>query len=171
VKRLFSQVFCCAVLGLSVVGCAATQSTQTSLADLARQRPTKKAAIVVNDDNFVRTEPTPAQNGPSDSTLTEPKPKSQPQMASAINVRAGNRTDLQQARQLLDSLRKDQERLILRYQQLEAKLAIERDDFLRRLYQNTLQNRDQVLARKQQEIDSLMRAIESAQRGTRAGHE
>ena len=70
---------------------------------------------------------------------------------------------LDQARQLLNGLKKDQEKLVTRYEWLRQKVSSENNDFLRRLYMNSLSNRDQTLATKQQQIDAVQKAIQSAE--------
>ncbi len=163
--------------GFTLASVCATGWGQTasdvSLADVARRRPEKKAVMVVDDDALRRYKAahgipdTPAAapaSGTADGNVAAgAKPADRPSGKKlTVNGLLENGT-VEQARQMLNALKKDREKLLARYEQLRVKLASENNEFLRRLYTNSLSNRGPTLSAKDQQIDALEKAIQSAE--------
>jgi hypothetical protein len=167
----------CGMVPACGIGWGQTDST-VPLAEVARQRPTKKATIVVDED-FLRK--LKAAHGQADAepaaaapVVAEANSETDAKASAEASAKAASGKGLtvkgllengtvEQARQLLNGLRKDKETLLTRYEQLRQKVTTENNDFLRRLYMNSLSNRDHTLATKQQQIDAVQKAIQSAE--------
>jgi hypothetical protein len=69
------------------------------------------------------------------------------------------------AQKLLQDLKRDEQTLVRRYEQIEAKLVNEQDEQMRRLYTESLSRRDQSLANKRDQIRQVETAIQAAESG------
>jgi hypothetical protein len=168
-NRFLVGTWLAAVILSMLPGALWAQSDQAPLADVARRPPARKATIVLDDETLPSQPPQPLpppgiSSRPGAAT-TAPDAASKAVPAKSITVKGLLQgASLDQARQLLNDLKKDQQVLLVRYAQIRNRLASEKDDFLRRLYEGSLLKRDQVLAQKQQQIDKLQQAIDSAER-------
>jgi hypothetical protein len=135
-----------------------------SLADVARQKPARRAELVVTDDDLPPGDPVPAESASDSAPPTPaPDPDSAEAKAASITVKGLlENASLQRAREVLAGLENDRERLLARYAELQKKLGGSPPDSLRRLYLDSLSHRDEVLASKQQQIDSVRKAIAAA---------
>ena len=154
------------LLLLAPVALPAQSQDPVSLADVARQKPARHAEMVVTDDDLPPGDPVPAESA---SDPAPPAPASDadpaaPAKAASITVKGLlENASLQRARELLASLEGDRERLLARYAEIQKKLGSDPPDSLRRLYLDSLSHRDEVLADKQQQIDSVRKAIAAAE--------
>jgi hypothetical protein len=154
-----------ALLLLAPLAAIAQSQDPASLADVVRQKPARHAEVVLTDDDLPKDAAAAekpaaaAEQVPADDTANKPG-------AAAISITVKGLLEnatLQRARALLASLEGDRQRLLERYAQIQTKLASEHDDSLRHLYLNSLSHRDETLAAKQQQIDSVRKAIEAAE--------
>jgi hypothetical protein len=152
---------------LGVALCAAQNqgpSDQESLAKIARQKPVRKAKVVITNDD-VPSRPEPASETPADSPANS--------AAAAQNQAAQSKQDIpppgllpgtaiDQAREALENLKQQERVMIGRYDEMQHKLSETNDQSLRRLYSDSLSRRDETLARKRKQIEEAERALRSA---------
>jgi hypothetical protein len=152
---------------LGVALCAAQNqgpSDQESLAKIARQKPVRKAKVVITNDD-VPSRPEPASETPTDSPANS--------AAAAQNQAAQSKQDIpppglppgtaiDQAREALENLKQQERVMIGRYDEMQHKLSETNDQSLRRLYSDSLSRRDETLARKRKQIEEAERALRSA---------
>jgi hypothetical protein len=152
---------------LGVALCAAQNqgpSDQESLAKIARQKPVRKAKVVITNDD-VPSRPEPA---PETSTVSPAN-----SAAAAQNQAAQSKQDIpppglppgtaiDQAREALENLKQQERVMIGRYDEMQHKLSETNDQSLRRLYSDSLSRRDETLARKRKQIEEAERALRSA---------
>jgi len=162
----------CVLVPACGAGWGQTES-DVSLPEVARQHVSKKAVMVVDDDalrKYKEAHGLPETVTPASASGTvdadaeaSAKPAGRPSGKGLTVKGLLENGTLDQARQLLNGLKKDQEKLLTRYEWLRQRVSSENNDFLRRLYMNSLSNRDQTLATKQQQIDAVQKAIQSAE--------
>ncbi len=152
---------------LGVALCAAQNqgpSDQESLAKIARQKPVRKAKVVItNDDVPGRPEPTPetSTDSPANSAAAEQNQAAQSkQDIPPPGLPPG--TTIDQAREALENLKQQERVMIGRYDEMQHKLSETNDQSLRRLYSDSLSRRDETLARKRKQIEEAERALRSA---------
>jgi hypothetical protein len=152
---------------LGVALCAAQNqgpSDQESLAKIARQKPVRKAKVVITNDD-VPSRPEPASETPTVSPANS--------AAAAQNQAAKSKQDIpppgllpgtaiDQAREALENLKQQERVMIGRYDEMQHKLSETNDQSLRRLYSDSLSRRDETLARKRKQIEEAERALRSA---------
>ena len=173
-KRKSWSIFLVGCVLVPACGVAWGQTeSEMSVAEAARQHASKKAVMVVDEDALRRYKaahgltqeatPAPAAGAVQGDAQASAQPAERPSGKGLTVKGLLENGTLDQARQLLNGLKKDQEKLLTRYEWLRQKLSTENNDFLRRLYMNSLSNRDQSLATNQQQIDAVQKAIQSAE--------
>lgn len=166
------------LLLLASLACVA-QDSHESLADVVRQnKPARKAARVITNDEIPSVTPVaqvaaPAGTADSDKAVAKedstsspaaPKDKSANVSKSGITVPGLlSNGSLQQAQSLLESLKQDRQRLLDNYDKIERKLAETNDDSLRRVYSESLDRRNETMARNDKAIADTESAIRAAQ--------
>jgi hypothetical protein len=153
---------------LGVVACTAQNpglSDQESVAKATRQKSVRKAKVVItNDDLPSRPESTPetaagttanSAAAPQDQAAQQPK-----QNVPLPGLPPGATID--QARASLESLKREEQVMVGRYDEIQHKLAETNDRSLHRLYSDSLSRRDETLARKRKQIEEAERAIRLA---------
>jgi len=155
------------------------QDSHESLADVIRQnKPSRKAARVVTNDEIPSVTPVAQSSAPAgaadsqgapanndnSSSPAAPKDKSASASKSGITVPGLlSNGSLQQAQTLLESLKQDRQRLLDNYDKIEKKLAETNDDSLRRVYSDSMARRNETLARNDKAIADTESAIHAAQ--------
>lgn len=168
------------VLLLSV-GTWAQESDQP-LGDVVRKhKPSQRAARVVTNDEIPSVSPnsaTPASLPLSSSKeedaadASSASTSSRPESSSGrpAQVKSGTITipgllangNLQEAQKVLEGLQHDRQTLVDNYDKIERKLAETNDESLRRVYSESLANRDARVAEKDKSIAQLENAIRAA---------
>jgi hypothetical protein len=156
--RDFKKWTAWAVLALGAIA----WGQQRPLPEVAREKSGKTATRVLTNEDLEAARPAePAPAAPlttSDSPAPAERP-SGPRITVPGLLIGGT---LAEAQATLQSLQHDEEVLLRRYAQIEQKLATERDEHLRKLYSNSLERRDETLARKHRQMEQVKQAIESA---------
>lgn len=165
-----------AILALGIA--ANAQSADQSLAEVARQKPTRKAARVVTNDEIPSvivpvSEPV-SRGGSSDakdapdaaasSSTASKDPGSKSKSSNTGITVPGLLTNgtVEQAKATLESLKHDRQLLLNNYDKIEKKMAETNDDSLRQVYSDSLARRDETLARNDKAIADMENAIRSA---------
>jgi hypothetical protein len=134
------------------------------LSTVAREKSTRKAKVVITDDDM----PSHAKPAP------EPPATASPEMAAAKKDEAAKQQPkqttaptslsqpvrLDQAQQLVEQLKQQEKMLIHSYDELERKLAEADSESRRRIFSESLANRDLSLARKRKQIEEAERALQ-----------
>ena len=150
---------------LGVVVCAAqnrSPSDQESVAKVARQNSVRKAKVVItNDDLPSRPASTPetSAGSPANSTAAA---QNQAAQQSQQNIPLPPGATIDQAREALESLKREERVMVGRYDEIQHKLAETNDQSLHKLYSDSLSRRDETLARKRKQIEEAERAIRLA---------
>jgi hypothetical protein len=153
------------LLGMAV--CAAQNqdpSDQESMAKVARQKSVRKAKVVVtNDDLPSRPESTSetSTNSPANNAAAGQHQAEQSKQNTPLLGRSAGAT-IDQAREALESLKREERIMIGRYDEMQHKLSETNDESLRRLYSDSLSRRDETLTRKRKQIEEAERALRSA---------
>ena len=115
--------------------------TQPSLAEVARQKPAKKAKRIITDDDIPQR---PPETNPSSATSAPAAEQAQTKSPEEA---------LKEARQRVDTLKQDQERLERGHKELEGRYSKESDSFRRTVLAGEMQNSKENLAsiKKQRE--------------------
>lgn len=158
------------LIGLLFSGfvCAAQEPDQPaqdqSLAKIAREKPARKAKVVITNDDLpsrpeASAEPSASSQGNSavaakDATASAEQPKPDSTLAGLPKP---NTVD--EARDLVERLKQQEQALTRRYDEIQRKLGDTDDASLRRVYSDALAKRDETLARTRQQIDEAERAL------------
>ena len=153
---------------LSAGICFAQEQEQSSserpLSTVAREKSARKAKVVITDDDMpshakpaaepsVTTSPDVATAKKDDAATQPPKQTSAPTSLSQP-------VTLDQAQQLVEQLKQQEKMLIHSYDELERKLAEADTESRRRIFSESLANRDLSLARKRKQIEEAERALQ-----------
>ena len=153
---------------LGVVVCPAQNqgpSDQESMANVARQKPVRKAKVVItNDDLPSRAESTPETSvgSPANSAAVAQNQAAQQSQQNIPLPGLPPGATIDQAREALESLKQEERVIVGRYDEIQHKLAETNDQSLHRLYSDSLSRRDETLARKRKQIEEAERAIRLA---------
>ena len=151
---------------LSAGICAAQEQSPSErpLSTVAREKSTRKAKVVITDDDM----PSHAKPAPEPSVTASPEiaaakkdeaAKQQPKQTTAPTSLSQPVT-LDQAQQLVEQLKQQEKMLIHSYDELERKLAEADSESRRRIFSESLANRDLSLARKRKQIEEAERALQ-----------
>jgi hypothetical protein len=153
---------------LSAGICAAQEQEQSPserpLSTVAREKSTRKAKVVITDDDM----PSHAKPAPEPSVTASPEiaaakkdeaAKQQPKQTTAPTS-LSQPVRLDQAQQLVEQLKQQEKMLIHSYDELERKLAEADSESRRRIFSESLANRDLSLARKRKQIEEAERALQ-----------
>ena len=180
----------CSALRLSTIGaivmasllgagiCAAQDQEQSDadrpLAKVAREKSVRKAKVVITDEDMP-SDPQPAPqisaSGRADAAATEKDEtakkdeaaKQQPSQTTAPTS-LSQPVELDQARQLVEQLKQQEQMLIHSYDEIARKLAEADSESRRRMFSETLANRDLSLARKRKQIEEAERALQGIEK-------
>ena len=139
-------------------------SSERPLSTVAREKSARKAKVVITDDDMpshakpaaepsVTTSPDVATAKKDDAATQPPKQTSAPTSLSQP-------VTLDQAQQLVEQLKQQEKMLIHSYDELERKLAEADTESRRRIFSESLANRDLSLARKRKQIEEAERALQ-----------
>jgi hypothetical protein len=151
---------------LSAGICAAQEQSPSErpLSTVAREKSTRKAKVVITDDDM----PSHAKPAPEPSATASPEiaaakkdeaAKQQPKQTTAPTS-LSQPVRLDQAQQLVEQLKQQEKMLIHSYDELERKLAEADSESRRRIFSESLANRDLSLARKRKQIEEAERALQ-----------
>ncbi len=132
------------------------------LPEVAREKSGKTATRVLSNEDLEAgrpAEPAPAAPMATAEAPAAAKSAAGPRITVSGLLDGGT---LAAAQGTLKSLQHDEEVLLRRYAQIEEKLATEKDQHLRKLYSDSLERRDETLARKRRQIEEVKKAIEAA---------
>lgn len=136
-----------------------------SLAEVAKQKSGKPASRVITNEDLEASLP-PEATAPAPVADTEPSTAREKDSGPRITVPGLlEQATLGQARATLESLKRDEQVLLRRYAQIQAKLTSGTDEHLRKLYSDSLARRDQTLARKRAQVEQVEKAIAAAESG------
>ena len=138
--------------------------TERPLSKVAREKSARKAKVVITDDDM------PSHAGPAPEPLTSARTdtaapekdeaaKQQPKQTTSPTTLSQPVT-LDQAQQLVEQLKQQEKMLIRSYDELERKLAEADTESRRRMFSESLANRDLSLARKRKQIEEAERALQ-----------
>ncbi len=132
------------------------------LPEVAREKSGKAATRVLTNEDLEAGRP--AETVPAAPMATAEAPAAAERAAGPRITVPGllEGGTLAAAQATLKSLQHDEEVLLRRYAQIEEKLATEKDQHLRKLYSDSLERRDETLARKRRQMEEVKKAIESA---------
>jgi hypothetical protein len=155
-KRLVATT----ILFLIAAGNSAAQSPNTSAGNSGKD---KKAKAVVTNDNISPGSQDSASSAPAkDSEDASAKPASSASKGTITVPGLLEDATVDEAQAMLDAMKKDEEVLIARYDQLQQKLASADNPVRRQMYTESLSHRDETLARKRQQIEAIESAIQHA---------
>jgi hypothetical protein len=161
-----------AVLLISLLGVAVcagqnqSPSDQESVAKVARPKTVRKAKVVITNEDLPSrpestTETSAGSAANSATTAAQKQAAQQSQQNIPLPGLAPGAT-IDQAREALESLKREERVMVGRYDEIQHKLAETNDQSLRRLYSDSLSRRDETLARKRKQIEEAERAIRLA---------
>jgi hypothetical protein len=146
--------------------------TDRSLAQVAREKSARKAKVVITDDDMP-SHPAPAasasgqaESAGSQKDETSKKDESAKQSPSPTSAPTtlSQPVELDQARQLVEQLKQQEQMLIHSYDEIAHKLAEADSDSRRRIFSESLANRDVSLARKRKQIEEAERAMQGIEK-------
>ncbi len=150
-----------AAWGVLILG-AIAWAQERPLPEVAREKSGKTATRVLTNEDLDaarRAELVPAGTPAATEPPAAAERAAGPRITLPGLLQGGT---LAQAQATLQSLQHDEEVLLRRYAQIEEKLATEKDEHLRKLYSNSLERRDETLARKRGQIEEVKKAMEAA---------
>jgi hypothetical protein len=139
-------------------------SSERPLSTVAREKSARKAKVVITDDDMpshTKAAPEPSATASPDvaTAKKDEADKQQPKQTTAPNTLSQPVT-LDQAQQLVEQLKQQEKMLIHSYDELERKLAEADSESRRRIFSESLANRDLSLARKRKQIEEAERALQ-----------
>ncbi len=138
--------------------------SERPLSTVAREKSARKAKVVITDDDM----PSHAKPALEPSVIASPDvvaakkdeaTKQQPKQTT-VPTTLSQPAELDQAKQLLEELKQQEKMLIHSYDELERKLAEADSESRRRIFSESLANRDLSLARKRKQIEEAERALQ-----------
>ena len=133
------------------------------LSKVAKEKSARKAKVVITDDD-IPSRPQPivrpsASSQPDKKAAKDESGKEAPAPTSAP-VTLSQPVELDQARQLVEQLKQQEQMLIQSYDEIAHKLAEADSESRRRMFSESLANRDISLARKRKQIEEAERALQ-----------
>ena len=138
--------------------------SERPLSTVAREKSARKAKVVITDDDM----PSHAKPALEPSVIASPDvvaakkdeaTKQQPKQTT-VPTTLSQPAELDQAKQLVEQLKQQEKMLIHSYDELERKLAEADSESRRRIFSESLANRDLSLARKRKQIEEAERALQ-----------
>lgn len=158
------------VLGLLLgVGICAAQEQQQPTSDrplgtVAREKSVRKVKVVITDDDMPsRAQPVPepsASSGPRTAAEKDESAKQASAQTTTAPRSLSRPVELDQARQLVEQLKQQEQMLIHSYDEIARNLAEADNESRRRIFSESLANRDISLARKRKQIEEAERALQ-----------
>ena len=165
-----SAIILASLLGVGI--CAGQEQQQPAsdppLGTVAREKSVRKAKVVITDDDMPsRAQPVPepsASSGPRTAAEKDESAKQDPAQQAPAQTTAprtlSEPVELNQARQLVEQLKEQEQMLIHSYDEIARKLAEADSESRRRIFSESLANRDISLARKRKQIEEAERALQ-----------
>jgi hypothetical protein len=171
----------CAIVLVSLLSagiCSAQEQepspSDRSLAEVAREKSVRKAKVVITDEDIPshpQAAPQISASGSPDAAAAEKdeaakkdesakQPPAQTTPPSALS----QPVELDQARQLVEQLKQQEQMLIHSYDEIARKLAEADSESRRRMFSESLANRDVSLARKRKQIEEAERALQGIEK-------
>ena len=171
----------CAIVLVSLLSagiCAAQDQEQSDadrpLAKVAREKSVRKAKVVITDEDMPsHPQPAPqisasgradAAAAEKDETAKKDESAKQPTTQTTPPSSLSQPVELDQARQLVEQLKQQEQMLIHSYDEIAHKLAEADSDSRRRIFSESLANRDVSLARKRKQIEEAERALQGIEK-------
>ena len=161
------------VLLLSAGICAAQEQEPSAsdrpLSKVAREKSVRKAKVVITDDDMP-SHPQPVSEvsatarldagaAEKDGAKKDEAAKQAPRQTT-VPTTLSQPVELDQAQQLVEQLKQQEQMLIHSYDEMERKLAEADTESRRRIFSESLANRDLSLARKRKQIEEAERALQ-----------
>ena len=141
-----------------------------SVAEVAREKSARKAKVVITDDDMPshpQLALAASANGRAESagsekdeTAKKDEAAKQAPRQTTAPTSLSQPVELDQARQLVEQLKQQEQMLIHSYDEIARKLAEADSDSRRRIFSESLANRDVSLARKRKQIEEAERALQ-----------
>jgi hypothetical protein len=171
----------CAIVLVSLLSagiCAAQDQQQSDadrpLATVAREKSVRKAKVVITDEDMPshpQAAPQISASGRADAAAAEKdetakkdESAKQPSTQTTPPSSLSQPVELDQARQLVEQLKQQEQMLIHSYDEIARKLAEADSDSRRRIFSESLANRDVSLARKRKQIEEAERALQGIEK-------
>jgi len=151
-------------MGICVAQEQEASAADRPLAKVAREKSARKAKVVITDDDMPsRVQPAPEASASAHQDVVAAKQdevaKQQPKQTTPPTALSQPVT-LDQAQQLVEQLKQDEQMLIHSYDEMERKLAEADTESRRRIFSESLAGRDISLARKRKQIEEAERALQ-----------
>ena len=138
--------------------------SERPLSTVAREKSARKAKVVITDDDM----PSHAKPALEPSVIASPdvvaakkdEATKQQLKPTTVPTTLSQPVELDQAKQLVEQLKQQEKMLIHSYDELERKLAEADSESRRRIFSESLANRDLSLARKRKQIEEAERALQ-----------
>ena len=174
-----SKIAAIVLASLLSAGICAAQDQQQSdadrpLAEVAREKSVRKAKVVITDEDM----PSHPQAAPQISASASPdaaaaekddaakkaESAKQPPTQTTPPSTLSQPVELDQARLLVEQLKQQEQMLIHSYDEVARKLAEADSESRRRIFSESLANRDVSLARKRKQIEEAERALQGIEK-------
>ena len=138
--------------------------SERPLSTVAREKSARKAKVVITDDDMpshAKPAPEPSVTASPDVVAAKKDEAAKPQpKQTTVPTTLSQPAELDQAKQLVEQLKQQEKMLIHSYDELERKLAEADSESRRRIFSESLANRDLSLARKRKQIEEAERALQ-----------
>jgi len=138
--------------------------SERPLSTVAREKSARKAKVVITDDDMpshAKPAPEPSVTASPDVVAAKKDEATKQQLKpTTVPTTLSQPVELDQAKQLVEQLKQQEKMLIHSYDELERKLAEADSESRRRIFSESLANRDLSLARKRKQIEEAERALQ-----------
>src|SRR5205814_3297692 len=138
--------------------------SERPLSTVAREESAGKAKVVITDDDMpshAKPAPEPSVTASPDVVAAKKDEATKQQLKpTTVPTTLSQPVELDQAKQLVEQLKQQEKMLIHSYDELERKLAEADSESRRRIFSESLANRDLSLARKRKQIEEAERALQ-----------
>jgi hypothetical protein len=138
--------------------------SERPLSTVAREKSARKAKVVITDDDMpshAKPAPEPSVTASPDVVAAKKDEATKQQLKpTTVPTTLSQPAELDQAKQLVEQLKQQEKMLIHSYDELERKLAETDSESRRRIFSESLANRDLSLARKRKQIEEAERALQ-----------
>ena len=138
--------------------------SERPLSTVAREKSARKAKVVITDDDMpshAKPALEPSVIASTDVVAAKKDEATKQQLKpTTVPTTLSQPVELDQAKQLVEQLKQQEKMLIHSYDELERKLAEADSESRRRIFSESLANRDLSLARKRKQIEEAERALQ-----------
>ena len=138
--------------------------SERPLSTVAREKSARKAKVVITDDDMpshAKPALEPSVIASTDVVAAKKDEATKQQLKpTTVPTTLSQPVELDQAKQLVEQLKQQEKMLIHSYDELERKLAEADSESRRRIFSESLANRDPSLARKRKQIEEAERALQ-----------